>query len=193
MVRAALGGEQPDCVRLVRNWRHYSIDPQVLAIGPRKASDTLRIPRQRSNSDGRNDLLELFGLGPGFALRLTAKAALATKSVPVLTAAMAGRLTPVAASWLGIDPSLVDAGLLDAGWYDLELTSTGRLRAGLPADWLAKVWAPGLALIGGRLVLVVDEVTWPTAQVIALERPGDDTLYKFGVRYRRGRWKKWPP
>jgi hypothetical protein len=179
-----------DCLRLVRNWDTYCKDQDVLAIGPRTTRERLRRPR---DSDRHKDLLELFGLGPGFALRLTAKAALAVPSVPVLTAALSGRLAPVAAAWAGIDPSQVDVSILDHGWAELELTGSGRLRAAVRAEWLARVWAPGLAVIDGKLVVEVTEITWPTGKVLAQARPGDTLNYwVLDVRYRRGRWmKRW--
>jgi len=192
----ARGGEQSDCLRLVRNWDTYCKDQDVLAIGPRTTREKLRPPRnwrQVSPSDRRKDLLELFGLGPGFALRLTAKAALAVPSVPVLTAALSGRLGPIAAAWAGIHPSEVDVSILDAGWAELELTGSGRLRAAFRAEWLARVWAPGLAVIDGKLVIEVTEMTWPTGRVLAAASPGYDTLYSEQIHYRRGRWIRWPP
>src|SRR5437763_890004 len=63
---------------------------------------------------------------------------------PVLTAALDGRLAPVAGQWLGIDPDQVQVSLhTGPGWGSAELTGPGeqrRLRISLPADWLARVW-----------------------------------------------------
>jgi len=175
LARGALGGRLKHCVKLVRNWDLYSKDPEVLALGPRTMKDKLSLPVTDPRSEPRPhaELLELFRLGHKFALRLTAAAALAPHAEPVLTAALTGRLAPVAASWLGIDPGDVDARIhYGDGWGELELSSTGRLRAALPASWLASVWAPGLALIDGKLVVAVTKANWPKAEVLALTRLG---------------------
>ena len=59
------------------------------------------------------------------------------------------------------------------GWGTLTVTGTGaarRLRASLPVGWLADVWACGLAVAGGYLVVGVDEPGYPLARVQALVR-----------------------
>ncbi len=226
LVLAALGGEQSECVRLVRTWGTHSTNLDVLAIGPRLAADTIALPaeapgwhgspmmygrggvavswavvgsRGRSwnrsatpqDSSGRLGLLELLSLGPGLTFRLmatVAASATGARARPKLTAALAGRLAPVARSWLGIDPDQVQAGLYEgSGWGELELTGSGGLRAALPARWLASVWAPGLALIDGRLVVDVTEVTWPTAQVLAVTRAGIEPVALPAV-FKHGQW-----
>jgi hypothetical protein len=42
----------------------------------------------------------------------------------------------------------------------------------LPFRWLARVWAPGLAVLAGHLVVDVLAVSWPRARVLALPKPG---------------------
>jgi hypothetical protein len=108
---------------------------------------------------------------------------------PVLTAALTGRFALVAESWLGIDATLVTAcPHTGAGWGEMELTGpsgpsghTWRqaghgLRASLPLDWLARIWAPGLALVRRYLVVAVLEARWPDARVLALTAPGADPV-----------------
>jgi len=112
-----------------------------------------------------------------------------THARPRLTAALAGRLAPAARTWLGIDPDRVDAQIHTGdGWGELELTSSGKLRAALPALWLAGVWAPGLAVIDHKLVVGVTAVTWPRAEVLAVSRPGARPE-PLTVVHRSGRWR----
>ncbi len=66
-----------------------------------------------------------------------------------------------------------------SGWGSVELTGRGeqrRLRVSLPAAWLARVWAPGLALAGRHLVVAVHRAGWPDAQVLGLHAPGTEPV-----------------
>jgi hypothetical protein len=130
----------------------------------------------------RNDMLSLLALGYGFQVRLAGQVAVAHEEAedervrPALVAAIAGRLAPVAEEWLGIDPGQVVVSLhTGPGWGSVELTGRGeerRLRVSLPAGWLARVWACGLALTGRHLVVAVQRAGWPDARVLALRAPG---------------------
>jgi len=128
----------------------------------------------------RNDVLSLLALGYGFQVRLIGQVAAAQGSGervrPALVAAITGRLAPVAEEWLGIDPDQVVVDLHAArSWGSSELTGYGadrRLRVSLPAGWLARVWACGLARVGRHLVVGVVEPGWPTARVLGLRAPG---------------------
>ena len=131
----------------------------------------------------RNDILSLLALGYGFQVRLIGQVAAAhaaraggERVRPALVAAIAGRLAPVAEGWLGIDPDQVEVSLHQArSWGSTELTGYGaarRLRASLPAGWLASVWACGLARVGRYLVVAVDQPGWPDARVLGLRAPG---------------------
>jgi hypothetical protein len=132
------------------------------------------------------DLLSLLALGPALQMRLAATAAAGWRDravgahQPVLTAALTGRFAPVARDWLGVDPGRVTAYPHEGpGWGGLELTGSGAgpsLRADLPVDWLARVWAAGLAVAGGHLVVAVLAARWPEAQVLALPEPGADPV-----------------
>jgi hypothetical protein len=155
----------------------------------------------------RNELLCLFALGPGFQLRLSATVAAAWSSRrteeadpagvgldrarPALTAALAGRLAPAAESWLGIDPDEVVAGLYeDSGWGSVRLDRANgitRLHVSLPAEWLARVWAPGLAVVGDYLVLDVLDVAWPRASVRAVPRLATGAV-TLTILHDGGRW-----
>ena len=140
---------------------------------------------------GRLDMLSLLALGPAFQMLLAgavaaawsdggARAAERRCHRPELEAALTGRLAPAAAGWLGLDPGQVDARLHDgAGWGRLELSGTGgarHLRAALPAGWLAAVWACGLTVTGGHLVVGVEHAEWPDATVLAVPEPGRDPV-----------------
>ncbi len=140
----------------------------------------------------RIGLLSLLALGPAFQARLSGQVVAAYAARPdepdehgrsrrpVLTAALDGRLAPVAGQWLGIDPDQVEVSLhTGPGWGSAELTGPGeqrRLRISLPADWLARVWACGLALTGRHLVVAVDRAGWPDARVLALRAPGTEPV-----------------
>jgi hypothetical protein len=135
----------------------------------------------------RHDMLSLLALGYGFQVRLAGQVAAAHADAPgpaarpALVAAITGRLALVAESWLGIDPDLVAAVELHhgPGWGRAELTGHGdqrRLRVALPASWLARVWACGLALAGGHLVVAVERPGWPQARVLALRAPGAEPV-----------------
>ncbi len=150
---------------------------------------------QREHTEARErqtDLLSLLALGPAFQARLTGQVVAAYAARldepdergrsrrPVLTAALDGRLAPVAEQWLGIDPGQVQVSLhTGPGWGSAELTGSGeqrRLRVSLPADWVARVWACGLALTGRHLVVAVDRAGWPDARVLALRAPGTEPV-----------------
>lgn len=137
----------------------------------------------------RNDMLSLLALGYGFQVRLIGQVAQAhadrpdeamEKVRPPLVAAIAARLAPVAEEWLGIDPDQVVVSLhRGPGWGSVELTGRGeqrRLRVALPAGWLARVWAAGLALAGRHLVVAVQRAGWPDARVLALRAPGAEPV-----------------
>jgi len=143
-------------------------------------------------SQRRLDMLSLLALGTGFQIRLAGQVVAAHADRldepdklgrtirSVLTAALDGRLAPVAEQWLGIDPDQVEVSLYrGTGWGSVELTGRGeqrRLCVGLPAWWLARVWACGLALTGRHLVVAVERAGWPDARVLALSAPGAEPV-----------------
>ena len=139
----------------------------------------------------RAELLSVLALGTEFQFRLSATVAAAwavggTRAAdrgaarPALVAALAGRLAPAAGSWLGIDPGRVDVSLHEgAGWGRVGLSGTGtdrRLSAALPVGWLASVWAAGLAVTAGHLIVAVTEAAWPDATVLGVPEPGADPV-----------------
>ena len=134
-------------------------------------------------------MLSLLALGYGFQVRLIGQVAEAysdrpeeamEKIRPRLVAAIAARLAPVAEEWLGIDPDQVVVALhRGPGWGSAELTGRGeqrRLRVSLPAGWLGRVWAAGLALTGRYLIVAVARAGWPDARVLALRAPGTEPV-----------------
>jgi DNA polymerase-1 len=138
----------------------------------------------------RLEVLELLTLGTAFQFRLSgavaaawassARAADRGKNRPALTAALTGRFAPAAVEWLGIDPDEVTVTPYEGpGWGTLAVTSaagTGQLRACLPVSWLSDVWACGLAVLDGHLVVGVEEPGYPRARVLALRAPGADPV-----------------
>jgi len=167
---------------------------RTLASPPRAAMARAAIRhRQHQQEAGeasqrRLDMLSLLALGTGFQIRLAGQVVAAHADRlnepdelgrtirSVLTAALAGRVALVAEQWLGIDPDQVEVALhRDDGWGSVELTGHGqqrRLLVSLPARWLARVWACGLALTGRHLVVGVERAGWPDARVLAVRAPG---------------------
>lgn len=143
----------------------------------------------------RVEVLELLSLGPALQFRLSGavcaawagpdRAAERAAHRPELAAALTGRFAPAAAEWLGIDQDAVTVAPHEGdGWGSVELTGTGRdrrLRATLPVSWLAGVWACGLAVVDGHLVVAVDEPGYPEARVLGLAAPAA-TPVTFTVR-----------
>ena len=173
------------------------------------SSSLIRPGRQRGAREAeraaarRRELLSLLALGTEFQLRLSATVAAAwadggsragdrAAGRPALVAALTGRLAPAAQSWLGIDPGQVEAVLHeDTGWGRLALSGTGsgrRLRAALPVGWLASVWAAGLAVTAGHLIVEVREAAWPEAVVLGVPEPGAEPV-TLNVRAESGGWK----
>jgi hypothetical protein len=170
-----------------------------LASPPRAAMARAAIRHQQYQEEAgeanqrRLDMLSLLALGTGFQVRLIGQVVAAHADRldepdehghsirPALKAALAGRVALVAEQWLGIDPDQVEVSLLPpgAGWGSVELTGRGeqrRLLVSLPASWLARVWACGLALTGRHLVVAVERAGWPDAQVLALRAPGAEPV-----------------
>jgi len=64
LLLATLGGDQPDCIRLLRAWSEHSDDLDVLMLGPRSAQDTLAVDAKDAEQ------LRLGPAGPaGYAAR----------------------------------------------------------------------------------------------------------------------------
>jgi hypothetical protein len=143
-------------------------------------AETLRRQQQRL------ELLELLALGAALQFRLSGAVCAAWAAPdraderaghrPELAAALTGRFAPAAEEWLGIDPDAVTVTPHEGpGWGSVELTGQAegrRLRAALPVGWLADVWACGLPVVDGRLVVAVEEPGHPRAKVLALSAPG---------------------
>ena len=174
---------------------------RTLASPPRAAMARAAIRhRQHQQEAGeasqrRLDMLSLLALGIGFQVRLIGHVVAAHADRldepdehgfsirSALKAALAGRIALVAEQWLGIDPDQVEVSLHPPGseqsWGSVELTGRGeqrRLLVSLPAWWLARVWACGLALTGRHLVVAVERAGWPDAQVLALRAPGAEPV-----------------
>ncbi|HEX4396116.1 MAG TPA: hypothetical protein VH136_00650 [Trebonia sp.] len=138
----------------------------------------------------RLELLELLALGAALQFRLSGAVCAAwagpdraderASRRPELAAALTGRFAPAAEEWLGIDPDAVTVTPHEGpGWGSVEQTGQGearRLRATLPVGWLADVWACGLAVVAGHLVVAVEEPGHPRARVLALPAPGSEPV-----------------
>jgi hypothetical protein len=268
-VLAALGGDRSECMDLVECWGAHGDDLEVLALGPRSATDKLtldpdeiaqlqhggiwrppmragtyaqlrmgavlpgvlrarlmphrvtrphasalfsggraQVPRRRTpgkperDAERRAELLSVLALGSEFQFRLSATVAAAwadggshagdpTAGRPALVAALAGRVAPAVAAWLGTGPDRVDVVPHEGtGWGRLEKSGTGaehRLSVALPVGWLASVWAAGLAVAAGHLVVAVTEAAWPDATVLGVPEPGADPVI-LNVHAADGAW-----
>jgi hypothetical protein len=138
----------------------------------------------------RLELLELLALGAALQFRLSGEVCAAwagpdraderASRRPELAAALTGRFAPAAEEWLGIDPDAVTVTPHEGpGWGSVELTGqrgARRMRAALPVGWLADVWACGLAVAAGHLVVAVEEPGHPRARVLALPAPGSEPV-----------------
>ncbi len=157
----------------------------------------------QDGDQGRHELLRLLTLSTPFQLRLSGAvthawsawgplAVRAERAGPALTAALMGRAAPAAARWAGLDLTqvqvAVDAG---PGWGALDAVRVAdgvRLMVALPVSWLAWVWAPGLAVVDGHFVVMVQHAAWPTARVVTLSAPGQDPV-ELTVRHESGGWR----
>jgi hypothetical protein len=148
------------------------------------------------------ELIRLLALGAPFQFRLCAavahawsadgeRASRAEQARPALTAALAGRLAPAAAQWLGVDPSEIDVTIhAGAGWGEITqvpVDGNARLQAKVPVAWLPKVWAPDIAVVGSHLVVDVLRASWPHASVLALRSPGQEPV-RLDIRHEQGHW-----
>jgi hypothetical protein len=164
-------------------------------LNPERQQMQEELERMRAR---RIEMLSLLALGPALQMRLSGTVAAAwsdggTRAAelgaqrPALAAALTGRLAPAAQAWLGLDPERVRVTVHEGdGWGTLEVTGDGAgryLRASLPVSWLASVWACGLAVAGGHLVVAVEHAGWPAATVLALPAPGAAPV-RLGVRAR---------
>ena len=165
--------------------RGLASPPPTAARIQAQARQQLQMQEMEQAARRRNDMLSLLALGYGFQVRLIGQVAEAHADRPdeametvrpPLVAAITARLAPAAQEWLGIDPNQVVVSVhRGPGWGSVELTGRGeerRLRVSLPAGWLGRVWAAGLALVNRHLVVAVDRAGWPDARVLALRTPG---------------------
>lgn len=136
------------------------------------------------------ELLELLALGAEFQFRLAAtvtaawaeqdKAAERASRRPEISGVLTGRFALAAQDWADIDPDAVTVMPHEGpGWGALTVSGTGRgrrLRASLPLGWLAEVWAAGLAVVDGHLVVAVEQPGYPDARVRALATPDSEPI-----------------
>ena len=180
----------------------------MLFYGP-QSSHVVRATHQTQSqperdADRRAGLLSVLALGSEFQFRLSATVAAAwadggsragdaATRRPALVAALTGRLAPAVQAWLGTDPDLVDVVPHEGpGWGRMEVSGTGggrRLSAALPVGWLASVWAAGLAVVAGHLVVAVTEAAWPDATVLGVPEPGASPV-TLQVRGVDGNWTR---
>jgi hypothetical protein len=203
-----LGARRTATSRLFTSAGRGLVLPGSAGTGPARLRRTVAlgmpVPRGWAHEvdTNRADLIWLLTLGAPFQFRLSAAVAHAWSAEgqhasragaerPALTAALAGRLAPAAARWLGVDPAVVEASVHDGSdWGAIEearVRGERRLQARLPVSWLARVWAPGLAVVGGYLVVSVVQAAWPTADVLALAKAGGKPV-ELSIRHEGRGW-----
>jgi hypothetical protein len=208
LIAHRLGARPTATSRLFSSAGRGLVLPGSAGTGPARLRRTVAlgmpVPRGWAHEvdTGRADLIWLLTLGAPFQFRLSAAvahawsaegqhASRAGEERPALSAALAGRLAPAAARWLGVDPAVVEASIHDGSdWGAIEearVRGERVLQACLPVSWLARVWAPGLAVVGGYLVVSVVQAAWPTADVIALAKPGSKPV-ELSIRHEGRGW-----
>ena len=166
-----------------------------------------RTPGQpERDAERRAGLLSLLALGGEFQFRLSATVAAAwadggsragdaATRRPALVAALAGRVAPAAAAWLGSEADLVGVVPHEGSdWGRLQATGTGserKVSVALPVGWLASVWAAGLAVTAGHLIVAVTEAAWPDATVLGVPEPGADPVI-LELTAADGAWTRQP-
>lgn len=156
LVLAALGGDQPECVRLVGAWGTHSADLDVLTLGPRTPADKIAVPTvtagwhtgpmmhgfSRSTSHGfsrpmswagfsaedasRSDLLDLLKLGSDLTFRL-----MATVAANATDTSARPRLTAALSGRLA--PAIHTWLGIDPDQVDARIPDTSRRRPGFSA------------------------------------------------------------
>ncbi|MDX6326072.1 MAG: hypothetical protein QOK15_2426 [Nocardioidaceae bacterium] len=114
--------------------------------------------------DQADDVDALFAVGPALADRLAATVAThwaerveagatADSDQPALQAVLTGRVWLAVQAWVGLPPEAVDVRMTAPTEVPAATYDHGRLTIAVPFRWLSRVWAPGLAVITGRLTL----------------------------------------
>src|SRR5579875_472247 len=177
-VLAALGGEEPVCLTLVKRWEAHAADPGVLILASRHPGDGLVLDLSQDNllagprldpPAARRPLLELLALEAGLQRRLQLEVAVnlldalaaepaspgADSMRAILEAATVGRLVPAVRRWAGawdVEVRVAPAGVDDAGAGDAGAGDAGVGDAG--ADGRSPQAAAVVSRPGGVAVTV---------------------------------------
>jgi hypothetical protein len=114
-------------------------------------------------TDDDDDVVQLLALGGGLPDRLIAEVAahwsqrlaagdVTSTELPMLTAALYGRLAASLDPWLARDSS-IELTMIDPAESPSFQRHDERLEIRVPFHWVSRVWATGTALTTGRLVL----------------------------------------
>jgi hypothetical protein len=88
-------------------------------------------------------------------------------ATPALVAALAGRVAPAVARWVGVSPDDVTVAVYKGSDWGSIYATEDAVWVALPVSWLASVWACGLELMDGRFVVGVTDTG-----LLALGEPG---------------------
>jgi hypothetical protein len=107
--------------------------------------------------------------------RLSARDPRCDRARPALTAALYGRVTVAARSWLG-DPGVpIDVAMIDGDDEPTLTRDDDGLTVRLPFRWLRDIWVPGLAVVLGRFALWAIESVGDRQQVMTAGADPTDT------------------
>ena len=188
----------------------------------RRRMPTAYPPGASAAADPADDVDTLFGLGPALADRLAATVgthwaerveagATADQNRPALVAALTGRVWLAVQAWVGLPRGAVDVRMTAPTEPPAATYDNGRLAIAVPFRWLSRVWAPGLAVITGRLTLDAqrerDSLTLPSVEPDGTStrkrsnseapthprRPGASTLGRRQVTNPNARPRSRPP
>ena len=91
-----------------------------------------------------------------------------SKHLPALRAALYGRVVASVRTWLGAPRVRVHVEMLAEEGIPSATRDDAAIRVSVPFGWIAHVWARGLAVLLGRLVLGVEEATETRMTLLAV-------------------------
>jgi hypothetical protein len=115
------------------------------------------------------DILTVLAMGHEFQKRLVGSivAGAADGTTPALAAALAGRVAPAIARWLGVNADDVTVAVHKGSGWGSMFAADDAVWVALPVSWLARVWACGLDVVDGRFVVAAT-----ATGLLALGEPG---------------------
>jgi hypothetical protein len=166
-VAAALGGRAGPCIELLELWNRHRANVDVLLIASRGPGDLPAAEDYPNHTINGSDaeLRRLLRLGGALPERLVANVVASIQPdtpLPLLDAALYGRLVLAVRQWLASDRPVEVERLAPGGPRSLSFDGE-TVTVALPFEWLGEVWVRGFTTILGRFCLAaasVDGVRW---------------------------------